>query len=199
MTNINDYIYISSDGGSILNPSSFSAKETPEGTVMVSKNLKSSEILFVTEKDGELSACPIEDRGPGRDKLTEKELSLLPPKHQASLGKKGHGTTTDKALDKSSSYPSNYTAAMTELTKVANKLDSLGLSDKADELDSIIVAIAKKEDEKNEYTEEQLKHFDPDGNGTPFEKSDWKLMNKADDEICPNCKNEAKDGGCGCS
>ena len=88
MKDINDYIYISSDGESIITPSSFSTEETPEGTVMVSKNLKSSEILFVTEKEGGLSACPIEERGPGRDKLTEKELSLLPPKHQASLGKR---------------------------------------------------------------------------------------------------------------
>ena len=76
-----------------------------------------------------------------------------------------------------------------KLLHISNKLDEVGLHKEADFMDAIIKAAGKKK----KYTKKQLKHFDGDGDGKPFEPEDFKkLRNDAKDS---KKKKKEKDGG----
>ena len=57
-----------------------------------------------------------------------------------------------------------------DLIKLATHLDNKGLHKEADYVDAIVRKAAE------EYTEEQLKHFDGDGDGEPFEDEDFEEL-----------------------
>ena len=77
-----------------------------------------------------------------------------------------------------------------KLLHISNKLDEVGLHKEADFMDAIIKAAGKKK----KYTKKQLKHFDGDGDGKPFEPEDFKkLRNDAKDSKKKKTKKKKKD------
>jgi hypothetical protein len=71
-----------------------------------------------------------------------------------------------------------------DLIKLANHLDQKGLTREADFLDKLVSLSG--------YTKKQVDTFDKDGDGVPFEKEDWEIMNSKADDVegkikCPNC------------
>ena len=64
------------------------------------------------------------------------------------------------------------------LISMSNNLDRKGYHKEADRVDFLIRKVAEDlaEDLEQEYSEEQMKHFDGDGDGKPFEKEDFKAL-----------------------
>jgi len=66
------------------------------------------------------------------------------------------------------------------LISMSNNLDRKGYHKEADRIDFLIKKVAEDlaEDLEKEYSDEQIKHFDLDKDGKPFEKEDFDILNK---------------------
>jgi hypothetical protein len=78
-----------------------------------------------------------------------------------------------------------------KLTKDQNKKLNVDNDDDVDEKDLYYLRAMKKISEKK-YTPAQLKAFDKDKNGIPFEPKDWKMMDEGSDCGCGEDKDDTR-------